>query len=292
MKDFVKTLGIGDMIDRNGYDPAENFESVYSAVHKSDNAALLNDLDLYIRTYFEQLQLPETPTAYDYLMLSLKPKDVIISFNWDPLLPQVFRRWRMLGAVLPELIFLHGNVDVGFDRQGKRYAFLVDQPDFEPTRLLYPVEQKNYTSDPFIAEQWKIATHFLSQAYCVTVFGYSAPVTDVEARSLLLKAWTDNPTHTLGKFEIIDIRDAVEIEESWFDFIHETHGGVLNEIQRSSLFWHPRRTCEAFAFASLQQNPWHADSFPDIKSLSELKNWIMPLISEEASGKLAGKPHH
>lgn len=56
--------------------------------------------------------------------------------------------------------------------------------------------------------------------------------------------------------------------------------------------FHPRRTCEAFAFATLQQDPWHEDRYPEVKTLSELEAWIRPLIDEELTGKLSGKPHH
>jgi len=68
-------------------------------------------LDSAVRKYFGALELPDEPTFYDYLVLSLRPKDAIITFNWDPLLIQAYKRWRHLGRVLPDLIFLHGNVD-------------------------------------------------------------------------------------------------------------------------------------------------------------------------------------
>jgi hypothetical protein len=220
MQDFVKTVGLEDLIRHHGYDPADNFETVYSSIHKTGMTSLLDELNHLVRTYFEEVRLPKVPTIHDYLVLSLRPKDVIISFNWNPLLPQAFQRWRALAKALPELVFLHGNVDVGLHRRERRYGFLSDHPTFEPTRLLDPVEQKDYNCDNFIAEQWNRATWFLGNAYLVTVFGYSSPVTDVEARSLLLDAWIDNPTYTLAEIKIIDITNTVDVEISWSDFIY------------------------------------------------------------------------
>ena len=43
--------------------------------------------------YFSSLALPEHPSIYDYLVLGLRPKDVIATFNWDPFL--------MLAHVIP-----------------------------------------------------------------------------------------------------------------------------------------------------------------------------------------------
>ncbi|MBL4719566.1 MAG: hypothetical protein JKY20_00320 [Alphaproteobacteria bacterium] len=292
MHDFVESLGINDVVAGYGYDPAENFESTYSAIHKSKLAPALEKLNQLIRSYFSRIELPEKPTIYDLLLLSMRPKDYILSFNWDPLLPQAFQRWRKLGKVLPNIIFLHGNVDVGFDQESQRCGFLQDYPSFEPTPLLYPVEQKNYRSNPFIASQWELATAALSDAYFVSVFGYSAPETDVEAKSLFLDAWRKNPTHTLAEFEIIDVRDPEEVKKSWSDFIIKTHGAAFKEMKNSILFRHPRRTCEAFAFATLQQTPWHEDPFQNFQSLSQLEEWIKPMIEEEAGGKFSGDPHH
>ena len=192
MADFVETVGIKDIIVTAGKDPSENFEAIYDQLYREKREQTLSDLDVAVRAYFNSLKLPQKPTLYDYLLLSMRPKDIVVSFNWDPLLPQAYRRWRHLGAVLPQMIFLHGNVDIGFDTDKKVFGFLCDEPypdrKLEPTKLLYPVEHKDYTSDAFIADRWKEATAYLQHAYLVTIYRYSAPKTDVEARSLLLKA--------------------------------------------------------------------------------------------------------
>lgn len=187
---------------------------------------------------------------------------------------------------------MHGNVDLGLDPDQKTFTFLSDKPRQTPTKLLYPVEKKDYNSDEFVADQWTRATEALSDAYYVTIIGYSAPQTDVEAKSLLLKAWRDNSTRTLAEFSIVDVRDTQEVETSWSDFLDGAHGGAISDVGQEYFMFHPRRTCEAFAFATLQQDPWTEDRFPKAKTLQELETWIKPLIEEEAGGALSGEPHH
>jgi len=296
MSDFIDIVGIADIIRKSGHEPSGNFEAIYDGIHRNGSPAELDELDKATKKYFGRLKLPHQPTLYDYLVLSLRPKDLIITFNWDPLLPQAYQRWRHLGAVLPQLAFLHGNVDIGVDLEKKVSGFLSDEPypdrTLQPTRLLYPIEQKNYNTDPFIADQWLMATNFLNHAYYVTVYGYSAPISDVEARSLLLKAWQENTTRELAQINIVDIRDPAEVEPLWSDFIVHNHGGASTDFTYNILRRHPRRSCESFAFTTLQQQPWHEDPFPVAQSLAELEEWVMPLIKEEATGQLSGKPHH
>ena len=188
------------------------------------------------------------------------------------------------------------NVDVGVDRKKRICGFMSDAshsyPTLQHTPLLYPVEDKDYTSDPFISEQWRMTTDYLTDAYYVTVYGYSAPTTDVEAKALFLKAWQDNPTRELAQISIVDIRESEEVKASWSDFIVRTHYGVSRDFSNNLIMRHPRRSCEAFAFATLQGSPWREDPFPTQCSLDDLQNWIEPLIEEETSGKLAGKPLH
>lgn len=295
MADFVDVLGLRTLIGAAGFEVNANFERTYSEIHRASALPLIRELDHATRTYFGQLTLPDHVTLYDRLLLSLRAKDAIITFNWDPLLAQAYKRWRHLGNVLPDLIFLHGNVDIGVNIERNLFGFLSDDVDRErgyvPTPLLYPVDQKNYTDDSFVAEQWLKATDYLSDAYYVTVLGYSAPTTDVEARALLLKAWRDNTTRGLAQFSIFDIRDPEEVERSWKDFVEGAHGGASQDFECNILFRHPRRSCEAFAFATLQQDPWREDRYPADRSLSELETWISPLIDEEATGRLSGTPH-
>ena len=296
MDDFVETVKIKSIIQEGGQNPYDNLEKVYNRIHKEGNATVINAMNNAIRSYFKPLTLPDHPTLYDYLVLGLRSKDLIVTFNWDPLLPQAYKRWRHLGKVLPQLAFLHGNVEIGVDLEKKAFGFLSDGlgPNYtlEPTRLLYPVEQKNYNSDPFITEQWNITTQNLAKAYYFTIFGYSAPTTDVEARKLLLNAWQNNPTQELAHISIVDKREQEAVKGSWSEFISNTHSGVSKNFLHNHIMLHPRRSCEAFAFTTLQGTPWREDPFPVGCSLADLNSWIEPLIKEEETGKLNGIPHH
>ena len=288
MNDFVETLQLKDLIKSIGEDANQNFEALYSKLYKTGDNSLLEKIQARTQNYFSQIRIPSHPTIYDYLILGLRKKDLIVTFNWDPLLPQAYRRWRHLGDVLPQIAFLHGNVDVGINRDKKVCGFLSDGAShLEPTTLLYPVDQKDYNSDPFIADQWNLATFHLEHAYYITIFGYSAPTTDVEARSLLLKAWKQNTSRIFSQLEIIDIRDKDSLKKSWSDFLDEIHGGVTSSFDNNILLRHPRRSCESFAFATLQQDPWHENPIPKTADLNELESWIKILIQEEQSGYLS-----
>jgi hypothetical protein len=130
----------------------------------------------------------------------------------------------------------------------------------------------------------------LERAYLVTIFGYSAPVTDVEARSLLLNKWMENPTREFAEIDIVDIRPREDIERSWADFFVRQHYGIFPDVRRTTSFRHPRRSCEAFAMATLQQDPWIENGLPPVRRLEELHAWLHPLLEEEASGMFSGKP--
>ena len=161
---------------------------------------------------------------------------------------------------------------------------------------MFPVKQKNYSEDPFIKNQWEILRWHLNYAYLVTIFGYSAPTTDIEAKNLMLSAWKDNPTRELAQFNIVDIKNREELKHSWKDFsVRQYNGisddfGISDNLLNTYIFSHPRRTCEAFAMATLQQEPWRENPFPLISDLHLLHSWIAPLLKEEEAGMLTGNP--
>lgn len=83
MNDFVNTLGLSELLKSAGIDPAQNFESIYSNI---DDGNLQKTLEEKINSYFSSLLLPDTTTDYDRLLLSLREKDAVFTFNWDPFL--------------------------------------------------------------------------------------------------------------------------------------------------------------------------------------------------------------
>jgi hypothetical protein len=296
MRDFVEVVGLKPLLaEYRITEGFENFESLYDGlVTTGAPQELLRRLESTVRNYFQQLVLPEKATIYDLLLMSLREKDLIATFNWDPFLPLAFKRNRHLRR-LPRLAFLHGNVQVGSCLEHRRSGFLdqrcsVCSKFFAPSKLLFPVKQKNYTEDPFIHGEWENLRHHLSQAYLVTIFGYSAPVTDIEAKNLMLEKWNNNPTKNFAEVEIVDIRAREELEATWREFFVRQHYATWKDVQTTCNFRNVRRSCEAFAMATLQNDPWHENPFPKSSDLSALQRWLQPLLAEEEQDKFSGKP--
>lgn len=75
---------------------------------------------------------------------------------------------------------------------------------FEPSKLLYPIENKDYTADPLLVGYWRGIQAAMNEACLFTPFGYSAQDTDVEAMRLLQEGWGDPGKRQLEEVEIID----------------------------------------------------------------------------------------
>src|SRR6202007_2015589 len=151
---------------------------------------------------------------------------------------------------LPHTLHLHGNVRIGTCEADQR-AGLLSEPCpacgvlFKPTKLLYPVRRKDYTNDPFIRIQWQNLRSALRHAYMLTIFGYGAPASDVEAIALMTEAWGPPETRNLEEIEIVDIKPKEELARSWRSFIHTHHYKTYGSFYQSWIPRHPRRTCEA-----------------------------------------------
>ena len=87
-----------------------DFESQFTRLRESArHRDRLNEIEDIMYEYFSSLALPDNPTIYDYLILGLRGKDVIATFNWDPFLILAHARNRTISN-LPEIRFLHGCV--------------------------------------------------------------------------------------------------------------------------------------------------------------------------------------
>ncbi len=273
-----------------------NFESAYADLAADAGFHLAAaSIRQQLRGYFERLRLPERVTLYDELVVSLRPKDLIATFNWDPLLLQAIHR-NCLSSPPPQVVFLHGNVGIGAclqDRQlGTRGVLCPGcRKPLEPVELLYPVRHKDYDSAPVIKNEWSKFRETLSRAYMVTVFGYSAPVTDAVARDAMLGTWRTNGTRELAQIEIIDIRPARQVQKTWRDLVVRNHSVVWRRLSSSHILRFPRRSCDAFAMASLQCAPWYDNPLPRFRQLDQLHRWLEPLLEEEARGQFSGQPH-
>ena len=302
MDNFIEIVGLNDIVEQLPEDlRATNFETLYSRLHSDEQQSqFLKEIERRVYSYFSDMKLPDEPTIYDYLILALTAKDIIATFNWDPFLYQAWNR-NLHIADSPYVAFLHGNVAIGYSDIDKRSAAAGAYSKttgnyFPPTRLLYPVTQKNYNDDEFIKSQWAMLNNVLSDKATsyITIFGYGAPVSDVEAMQLMNMAWGTGQQRSDEQFELIDIRPEEELLELWKDFIYPGHTDYATSYFRSSLAYNPRRTFESYhqhnfpmtiddAFS--ESNP-----VPDnLKTLQELWDWHRPLIEAEEKAKDKGQ---
>ncbi len=288
MADLIELLNLNDLLDRTNIPYSDrNFEDVYAEMHANDSfTAIRHELESRIYDYFDCLKLPLQATIYDYLVLSLREKDVIATFNWDPFLVQAFRRNGRIGN-LPQLLFLHGNVkaaccvnDKVLGVKGNRCSRC--KRPLKPTALLYPVTEKNYELDPMLAIQWSDMRTHMTDAFMFTVFGYSAPQSDVSAIELLQKGWGSSDQRSMEDIEIIDIRAEDELTIVWDSFIHSHHYSTCTDYFDSSLSLHPRRTGEALHMAQIV-NAMCAEGNPVPRNLclSDLQFWFRELRESE-----------
>lgn len=179
MNNLIKVIGIEDLVHQIDIDfKSDNFEDIYSELYsKRDYTEVLETIEKSVYDYFSSLELPDEPTIYDYLVLSLRRKDVIATFNWDPLLCDAWERCHKITTNLPHLLFLHGNVRVAtcercklIGKIGNNCSYCGEQ--LVPTKLLYPISEKNYNSNPFIKDQWNILGQAIDQAYAFFVIHY------------------------------------------------------------------------------------------------------------------------
>jgi hypothetical protein len=155
---------------------------------------------------------------------------------------------------------------------------------FKPTKLLYPIESKDYDSAPAIKDAWDGAKWAFINAFMVTVFGYGAPTSDMGAMDLLKNAWTSrgkSGKREFEEFEIIDIRDEEPLVKSWEEFIFSHHYRVKKSFYDSWLIGQPRRTGKAWWTQFIEANWIEGNKVPLFDNLEDLWKWYEPLIDAE-----------
>jgi hypothetical protein len=268
----------------------QDFEAAYSQLTEAD-PAVAGAMERAVAAHFRDLELPDRPTIYDVLMLSLREKDAIFTFNWDPFLIQACVRLDREGVPgLPKPFFLHGSVAVGYCRADEASGLIgascsrCGKP-FEPSTLLFPVEKKNYQDGALIEREWRAARQYLEGCFMLTVFGYSAPKTDREAVDLMNEAWGEVEKRDMEETEIIGRPGADEdaLRATWDPFIHSHHYQVHGSFYNSYLGTHPRRTGETWLNQFWKARFFEGNPIPaEFKSLSELVDWFRPLFEAEA----------
>lgn len=293
MDGFLEKLGMESIISNlNLKTKSKNLEDIYSEIAEMPEYNETRELlDLKIRNYFNSLEIPDSPTIYDFLLLSLRKKDLVATFNWDPLLLQAYQRASQITSELPNLAFLHGNVLVGYCELHK-FGGLINSVcrecgnHLKPSRLLYPITKKNYNSDPYTADNWSALRNYLSKAYLVTIFGYSAPKTDIEAIDILKTAWGSTHDRNMEDFEFIDIKNEDELLDTWSDFVHTHHYSYKTSFFSSSLAQFPRRSIEEL-FDRTQNCIWTSSEKPFSPEMTfeQLRGVVMELVEQEQAQK-------
>lgn len=289
LRDVAADLGLADEFPKDLRDLAStDFEAAYSRVVESGVDVVA--LDEAVRGYFAKLELPDKANLYDLVHLCLREKDAIFTFNWDPFLLRSRIRLAKLGvSKFPALFFLHGNVLVGFCVEDGISGVVGDHcrtcgKPFVPSKLLFPVEKKNYNDDPFIKREWEAVQAYLGAAFMLTAFGYSAPTTDIEAVDLLKRGWGTPAKRNMEQMEIINRPGSShdELAKKWQPFIHTHHFEIHDLFFESWMANHPRRTGEAYF-----NQYWRAqfiDNNPvpqNTADLAELVAWFEPLMAVE-----------
>jgi hypothetical protein len=292
MREIAGELDLANLFPEDLRDLAlTNFEAAYSRLFDRADPAL-TELDGLIANYFLQLRLPGEPNLYDYLNLCLRAKDVIFTFNWDPLIVESQLRLHQAGVdLLPRVFALHGNVAIGYCERCEQSGLgMIGRPcggcgePYKASKLLFPVEHKDYVEDPFINREWRAMRYFLHECFMFTIFGYSAPVTDVEAVDVMKKAWGTVDDRNMEQTEIIGRPggDPDSLREKWHPFIHTHHYDVFESFYRSWMAQHPRRTGEAYISQYWEAQFISEHPVPtDVSTIAELVAWFKPLLDVE-----------
>jgi hypothetical protein len=290
MHNIVDVVGLRPVLHAAGINyKNENFETLYSTlVADGQQQALVAAVERQIADYFSGMELPHEPTLYDHLVLSTRAKDIIATFNWDPFLVQAWRRNCGKSGMGPKMLFLHGNTAIGYCmehkpmRVGKRGDSCPQcNKTFQESRLLYPIAQKNYSVDPFISKSWEMLRVAMKHAYVLTIFGYGAPASDLEAISLMKDAWGKQEERQFEEVEIIDIKPEEELRERWDPFILTHHYRTTSTFYDSLTATHPRRTCEALWQQLMEVEFIDPNPPPHTANWHDLRTWYELLFEDE-----------
>ena len=263
-----------------------DFETQFTQLRESAmQPARVDNIERLLLDYFSGLALPDAPTIYDYLVLGLRQKDVIATFNWDPFLLLAHSRNRQV-AGLPDIRFLHGCVQYAscaehdvLGQRGERCPTC--RKWLEESSIMFPHHDKDYGTDGIIARDWALVTERLKSAFHLTIFGYSGPVTDYKAKGLLLDGWKRAPMRRFSHVEIIDVGDADDMRRNWRDFIPFHHDMVIRSFWESTIARWPRRTAEYKIGASCYGTVSEAIGPMRTKSIGELQEWHAEIADAE-----------
>ena len=142
---------------------------------------------------------------------------------------------------------------------------------FESVPLLYPVEKKGYSKDPYIRQSWEAAKQLFENALVITIFGYSAPDSDQDAVALLKSAWMNRSSREMEHVEVIDIEEKSILYDRWKPFTPTLHLKSITDFNESWIAQCPRRSREAVAKFMSQGIPYEASPMEFNRDLNVLQ---------------------
>lgn len=239
-----------------------NLEDLYSELSQDPKYQdILERLDLAIREYMASLHCGSPINLYDKLMLSLTSRDYIATFNWDPFLAQSYYYMSYITKDLPHIIYLHGNVAIGYCENCHITGYMWDKcqnckEQFTPVPLLYPVKEKNYEQTPYIKGSWDALKTVINNSFMITFWGYSAPKSDTAALNIMHESFNNSETKNYKQIEIINIAEKSLLEEAYEGFIYKpTRISFVESFYQSAIANNPRRSCDCLIENTMHCNP-------------------------------------
>lgn len=292
MENFMREIGIDGLLEGVTLKTkSNNIEAIYSELStKPEYADIVSKIENGIVSHYRQMRIPDAPTLYDYLILSLRHKDCIATFNWDPLLIQAYNRVNKITSDLPQMLFLHSSVEVGVCEDCRHYEPYRNlfcsrcRKPLESPKLLFPVKHKDYSQNIYIKDAWTNLSFFLEKACIVTIWGYSAPKSDREAKAMMLQAFSSQ-FRELDQIEVIDIANEEKLYKTWSPFAKKTnyHLHIHTSLLDTLIGEFPRRSVEGYVKRNIE-GWWEGSSLTlkECKSFDELAHLVEPLLANES----------
>ena len=291
MENFMQEIGLDDLLRGVKLKTkSNNIEDIYSELSdKPEYGDIVRKIEEGIVSHYRQMQIPDTPTLYDYLILSLRSKDCIATFNWDPLLIEAYNRVNKITQNLPQMLFLHSCVEVGvcencrhYEPYRNHYCSICGKPLVSP-KLLFPVKHKDYSQSIYIKDAWDRFSYYLENACIVTIWGYSAPKSDSEAKAMMLKAFSSQ-FRELDQIEVVDIAEEEMLYKTWSPFAKKTnyHLNIHTSLMDTFVGEFPRRSIEGYVKRNIEG--WWNGSTLTLKicrDFEELEQLVTPLLKNE-----------
>lgn len=256
MDGFMKKTGLIEQFseERTDLESEPNLEKLFAKWNdnplKKTQCAKLEKL---IYEYMSSLG-PIGMNLYVKLLLSLTNRDVIATFNWDPFIVESYKMVsQYLTHDMPKLLFLHGNVGMGYCSKCKIVGYKGDicsscGSPFVKMPLLYPITNKNYSDDIYIRNAWIDLGKAIEHAMVITFFGYSAPRSDIDAMNMIKESMQQDSLRDIVEYQLINNAEDTDNLRKCYNLlsIKEKRISIVKTFYDSYLARYPRRSADYF----------------------------------------------